>query len=228
MTFNLGGYPRNYVAMGDVAIAKIDPVEVAAAVKAGHSCFTIGPIIDASIDGHTLGETVVAKRGKVKLKLTVSAAAWISTTTITIIRSGGATLALRTLPRSTDVVRFDDTIPLDIAKDGCVIVHVDGDQPMAPNVGDLSDFRVCWFVLTNPIWIDADGDGKIAPRSLSFDVAGGAGLCSLSLGSALGCWVSLAAGFLLAGPVGGFRMIGVVRAPALPVSVARRGALLAT
>jgi predicted metal-dependent phosphoesterase TrpH len=164
LTFNLGGYPRNYVAI-DVPVAKIDPAAVAAAVKAGHSYFTTGPIVDASISGHGLGEMAAAKSGRVELKLTVRAASWISTTTITIIGSGGATLASRTLPRSTDVVRFDDTIPLDIPKDGYVIVHVDGDQPMAPNVGDLSGFRVYPFALTNPIWVDADGDGKITPRS---------------------------------------------------------------
>lgn len=45
------------------------------------------------------------------------------------------------------------------------IVHVDGDQPMSRNVGDRSGFRVYPFALMNPIWIDADGDGKITPRS---------------------------------------------------------------
>jgi hypothetical protein len=165
MTFNLGGYPRNYVAVGEVPNAKIDPAVVAAAVKAGHSYFTTGPIVDATIDGKGLGEVVTATAGKVLLKLTVRAANWISTSTITILGPHGAVLATRTIPNSTKAIRFDETIPLDMATDGYAIVRVDGERPMAPNVGDLSSFPVYPLAVTNPIWIDADGDGKIKPSN---------------------------------------------------------------
>ncbi len=165
MTFNLGGFPRNYVNVGEVAINKLDPAAVAAAVKAGHSYFTTGPIVDASIDGKGLGELVTAKAGKVMLKLTVRAANWISISTITVLGPHGAVLATRGVPNATTAIRFDDTIPLDMAVDGYAIVRVDGERPMAPNVGDTNSFPVYPLALTNPIWIDADGDGKIKPSN---------------------------------------------------------------
>jgi hypothetical protein len=34
---------------------------------------------------------------------------------------------------------------------------------MAPNVGDLKGFQVYPLAITNPIWVDVDGDGKITP-----------------------------------------------------------------
>jgi hypothetical protein len=41
-----------------------------------------------------------------------------------------------------------------------VVVRVDGDQPLAPIVGDLTRFDVRPFALTNPIFFDVDGNGK--------------------------------------------------------------------
>lgn len=161
LKFNLGGYPRNYVALADKVI---DPAKVAAAVKAGHSYFTTGPIIDATIGFAGFGDTISVK-GTVQLAVRVRAAPWISANRLTILGPGGAVLASRVLSATTNVVRFDGTIPLEISRDGYVIVHVDGDVSMAPNVGDTGTFQVLPFALTNPIWIDADADGKITPSA---------------------------------------------------------------
>ncbi len=163
LTFNLGGYPRNYVRMPDGPLDKVDPAAVAAAVKAGHSYFTTGPILDASIGGASLGDTVTVKGGHVTLALRVRAAPWISTQEITVLGPGGKELARRPCPTTSNVVRFDDKIALDLPRDGYVIVRVDGDQPMAPNVGDTSGFAVYPLAIANPIWVDVDGDGKITP-----------------------------------------------------------------
>lgn len=168
MTFNLGGYPRNYVAVGDVAINKLDPAAVAAQVKAGHSFFTTGPIVDAAIDGKTYGDTATAspgKPGKLGLHVTVRAANWISVSKLTVIGPGNTVLATRTIASSTQIVRFDETIELDASHDGYAIVRVDGDRAMAPNVGDTGSFMVYPMAVTNPIWIDSDGDGKVTPAA---------------------------------------------------------------
>jgi len=169
MTFNLGGYPRNYVAVGDVAIARLAPAAVAAAVKAGHSYFTTGPIVEATIAGKTYGDTVTVAPGRpgaartVGLRVVVRAANWISVGSVTVLGPGNTVLATRVVPQSTRPVRFDEVIDLPVARDGYAIVRVDGDRPMAPNVGDVGSFLVYPMAVTNPIWIDSDGDGKITP-----------------------------------------------------------------
>jgi hypothetical protein len=168
MTFNLGGYPRNYVAVGEVPIAKLDPAAVAAAVKAGHSYFTTGPIVEASIGGKTYGDVATvspARSGKLDLHVTVRAANWISVRVLTVLGPGNTVLATRAIPSSTQIVRFDDTIELPAGRDGYAILRVDGDRPMAPNVGDIGSFLVYPMAVTNPIWIDADGDGKVMPSA---------------------------------------------------------------
>lgn len=163
MTFNLGGYPRNYVQVGDVAIARLDPAAVAAAVKAGHSYFTTGPIVDASIAGAGYGEVARATGGKAQLHVTVRAANWISVGKLTVIGPGNTVLATRAIPSSTAIVRFDETIELPASRDGYAIIRVDGERPMAPNVGDVRSFLVYPVAVANPIWIDSDGDGKVTP-----------------------------------------------------------------
>lgn len=166
MTFNLGGYPRNYVRVPPGPLANLDARAVAAAVKAGHAFFTTGPIVEAEIAGKSYGDVVAAPTGKVALAVKVRAANWIATTKITVLGVGGAVLATRTIPpavASTSGVRFDDVIPLELAGDGYAIVRVDGDRAMAPNVGDQGAFLVYPLAIANPIWIDVDGDGKVTP-----------------------------------------------------------------
>ncbi|HEX8107906.1 MAG TPA: hypothetical protein VF516_09280, partial [Kofleriaceae bacterium] len=150
-------------AVGDVPVARLDPAAVAAAVKAGHSFFTTGPILDAAIAGKGFGDVATVSPGKVALHVAVRAANWISVHQLTVLGPGNTVLATRAIPSSTRPVRFDDTIELDVARDGYAIVRVDGDRPMAPNVGDLQSFLVYPVAIANPIWIDADGDGKVTP-----------------------------------------------------------------
>src|SRR5262245_47463728 len=104
MTFNLGGYPRNYVAVGDVPVARLDPAAVAAAVKAGHSYFTTGPIVDAAIAGKGLGEVASVPPGKVGLHVAVRAANWISVNQLTVLGPGNTVLATRAIPSSIGAV----------------------------------------------------------------------------------------------------------------------------
>lgn len=165
MTFNLGGYPRNYVAIGDVPVARIDPSAVAAAVKAGHSYFTTGPIVEASIAGKSFGELARVAPGKVALHVTVRAANWVSVSQITVLGPGNTVLATRQIASASQTVRFDDAIEIEMPRDGYAIVRVDGDRPMAPNVGDLKSFLVYPLAVANPIWIDVDGDGKVTPSA---------------------------------------------------------------
>lgn len=165
LTFNLGGYPRNYVAT-DEPIARLEPAKIAAQVKAGHSFFTTGPIVEATIAGKSYGDVAQVPAGtKLVLRVTVRAANWIGVSRVTVIGPGNTVLASRAIPPSTAAVRLDDAIELDLPGDGYAIVRVDGDRPMAPNVGDENSFLVYPVALTNPIWIDRDGDGAIKPRA---------------------------------------------------------------
>ena len=46
--------------------------------------------------------------------------------------------------------------------DSYVLVRVDGERPLTPVVGDGKRFTAYPFALTNPVFLDADGDGRYA------------------------------------------------------------------
>ncbi len=161
MTFNLGGYPRNYVFVGadaDEAPGKLDGATVAAAVKAGRAFFTTGPFLRVTAAGYGLGDVAPARGGKLALSVEVQAPPWMDVSRVTVILDG-TVVATQDLAPSTAVVRFQKTFSLAVARDGFAVVRVAGARPMAPWVGD-DRFKVYPMAVTNPIWIDADGDGK--------------------------------------------------------------------
>ena len=156
LTFNLGGYPRNYVQMSGR-----DPVELARAVKAGRSFFTTGPIVEVSVGDKGLGDTVAAQRGQLQLHVIVKAPSWIDVDRVSVLVDGVVVLERATA--GAPPLRFDETLAIPIKRDTFVVVRVDGDKPMAPMIGDGAKFQVFPLAITNPIWVDFDGDGAVTP-----------------------------------------------------------------
>jgi hypothetical protein len=56
-------------------------------------------------------------------------------------------------------VRLEVETELNVSKDAWVLVLVEGDDPIDPQVDEEND-RCRPLALTNPLWIDADGDGR--------------------------------------------------------------------
>lgn len=165
LTHNLGGYPRNYVAVEDDRPAHVTPQQIARAVKARHLFFTTGPILSLQVAGGHIGDVVVAKGGKAEVQVTVRAAPWISVSRATLYVNGVEEKRW-TIPETTDVERLKDTIEIAVSRDSFVFLRADGDRPLAPIVGDLRRFDVRPFAMTNPIFLDVDGHpGFDAPKA---------------------------------------------------------------
>ena len=60
--------------------------------------------------------------------------------------------------------RFAGEITLDTPDDAFVVVRVDGDRPLPPVVGGPPAETLFPVAITNPIYVDADGDGKWKAR----------------------------------------------------------------
>lgn len=161
LTFNLGGYPRNYVQLEDRPLDQLDPVLLARAVKAGRSYFTTGPIVGVFAGTQGIGDTVSTRRGPLSLRVEVRAPGWIDVDRVSILVDGVVVLERPT--NGSAPLRFGETLSVPIARDGFVVVRVDGDRPMAPVIGDGDQFKVFPVAITNPIWVDFDGDGTVTP-----------------------------------------------------------------
>jgi hypothetical protein len=159
LTYNMGGYPRNYVRVRDDRPDHVTPQEVATAVKNHQAFFTTGPFVRFHAGKGDIGDLVPAPGGKATLDIEVDAAPWISVNRVILYVSGKE--AKRWLvPESQGVVRFRIKHEINLPMDGYAVVRVDGDKIMAPVVGDNRTFGVYPLALTNPIFFDVNGNGR--------------------------------------------------------------------
>src|SRR5450631_2996848 len=159
LTFNIGGYPRNYVKVREDKPERVDPKEIATAIRGHHAFFTTGPFVSLLVNGGTIGDLVPARGGKAHAEVTVQAAPWVSVNRVTLYLNGEEAKRWTVAP-GTDAVRLKETFDLTTPRDGYVVVRVDGDRSMSPVVGDGKTFTAYPFALTNPVFLDVDGDGK--------------------------------------------------------------------
>ena len=136
LTYNLGGYPRNYVLVDKDDPAVVTPGDVAKAVKAHHAFFTTGPIVDFKVGTTGIGDLAPAPGGKATADITVRAAPWISVSRVVVVRRGPRGHPLRRRPgrahgRALPAARTILAVP----NDTYVVVRVEGDGSLAPVVG---------------------------------------------------------------------------------------------
>jgi hypothetical protein len=79
-----------------------------------------------------------------------------------VYSSHGAVVYEETLSDTGEVVRFDDTVTLDATQDAYFVVqagHTTATMgPVEPGAQT--------FAITNPIWVDVDGNGAFDPPGL--------------------------------------------------------------
>ena len=159
LTFNIGGYPRNYVRVLDDRPQWVDARAVARAVKGHHSFFTTGPFVRFAVAGGDIGDLVLARGGKARADIEVQSAPWVSVDRVTLYLNGREAKRW-SVPPSTAVVRFHETLEVTATQDSYLVVRVDGEKSLSPVVGDGKTFTAYPFALTNPIFLDVDGDGQ--------------------------------------------------------------------
>jgi len=162
LTYNMGGYPRNYLRVPDDRIGHVTPQDVAQAIKAHHAFFTTGPFLRLRAGQGDIGDLVPAPGGRAKLDIEVDAAPWVSVHRV-ILYVNGKEAQRWSVPPSQDVVRFRVTDDLTLPADGYALVRVDGDKLLAPVVGDNKIFGVYPLALSNPIFFDVNGNGRYDP-----------------------------------------------------------------
>jgi hypothetical protein len=160
---NIGGYPRNYVRVQEDKPQSLrDPLEIPRAVKGHHVLFTTGPFVVVKVDGAGIGDIAPARGGSANVELEVRAAPWVSVSTAILYVDGHEEHRWK-VDKSDKPTRLHETFPVHVTHDAWVVVRVDGDEPLAPVVGDRKRFDVRPLALTNPVFLDVDGNGKYDP-----------------------------------------------------------------
>jgi hypothetical protein len=147
------GLPRTLVRHGGVADDARDvaaPVPaVLAAIKAGRSIVTSGPILDVAIAGAGPGETARVSGGRATLRVAVRAAPWIDVRRVEVLEGGNGTrIKLWQIARKRAVERLNATLEIPVTQPTFVVITAEGDDSL-PNASRPTRP----FGFSNPIWI---------------------------------------------------------------------------
>jgi hypothetical protein len=173
----VAAYPHNYVYIGtkdeDRSDASFD-----AAIRAGRLFGTNGPLIAAfRVNGARMGDEVGTQDGRVDVVLAITAAPWVPVEEVRLLVNGDVVQSWRDLPQgpAPPVLRLEQRVALPITKDSFVTLEAGAPLEADPatwaveHPGAYADVVAPGFVptaFTNPIWVDADGDGRIAAAGL--------------------------------------------------------------
>jgi hypothetical protein len=155
---------RTYVAVKDPRTASSE--EIAANLRRGAVVVSNGPQIVLEVAGRRPGDRVtLVRRAAAPRAVTVTAAVhapdWMALDTLTILVNGvpwGQPLAVGE-PRDHGL-RLRTAMSVPLPRDSSVIALVRGSAKRAPG----SAATVTVLAVTNPVWIDADGDGRVDAR----------------------------------------------------------------
>lgn len=156
------GQPRSYYAAND-DLRKFNPNEAVTAFKTGKVLISAGAFARVSINGVSLGGLATDDDGDgiVDVDVTLTALPEIDITHARIyVNCDEAVLFAATASDAT--VKFAGSIPVVVERDAHIVVAAFGARPMPRGLVDY-DPRNMPRVLTNPIYIDADGDGIWTP-----------------------------------------------------------------
>ncbi len=151
------GMPRNYIQV-DLGAAQADDQVLVDAVRARRMVVSCGPFVTfESTDGKTLGQLA----DTATFDVTVQAPSWMAVHELRLLENG---LVIETVDldgAADPVLRYDGQLSASPASDAWYAVEVVGSGEVAP---------VAWqghpYALTNPIEVDADGDGVWTPPGL--------------------------------------------------------------
>ena len=150
------GNPRNVFAMPTDDPGEADTQDLIDSILAHKNVVSIGPFITFSIAGESIGGFVAVEAGTdVELAIRVQAPLWMDVDYLRIWTNHQALVEQIDLTPTGTVVRYDDTITLAPVLDSYYVIETGHTSAtLGPvNRGE----RV--FAITNPIWVDRDGNG---------------------------------------------------------------------
>ena len=149
------GLPRNYVQLANDAPRSFDEAGFVRAVREGRVYGTTGPLLEVRLGNAGLGERFRGRSGT--LRVEVKAASWVPVSTLRVYVNAALE---RKLP-----IRAGETreVNLEFARDSFVTVEVEGETDATFEAVN-PDFPS--FAFTNPIFVDADGDGELTAPGL--------------------------------------------------------------
>lgn len=162
------GYSRTYVFYDKSKTDSVDFKAILEAINRGQCFASTGPLIDLKINEASLGETISIKPGLVNIKIKVWGAPWMQVDEVRLIINGDRRIILPIREKPGSIIKLEEALAIEIKEDSAVVAEVIGKRSLYPvlqqpsDSGQLRD-AVLPYALTNPIFIDTDGNGRYDP-----------------------------------------------------------------
>ena len=160
------GYSRTYIDRGDSQGGPIDAGKLMQRVREGRSFASNGPILDLTVsDCYRPGDTLTATSGKLNVGIDVWTAPWYEASVVNLYVNGEPQSApTRPIPHATARHHRAD-IELQLGRDAYLVAEVRGSTDLFPLLqrrptATGSEAGVLPYALTNPIFVDVDGNGR--------------------------------------------------------------------
>jgi hypothetical protein len=145
-----------------VRVADDDPARLTTesfvdGLRGGNAFVTSGPFVDFSVQREGIGAVVAPDAdGTVEVAMHVQAADWVPVAAVRVIVNGEevAREPISDLPGNV-------SIRVAVSSDSFIVGYVEGDAPLGEPAGGRS-VPFASFAFTNPVFVDADGDGMLA------------------------------------------------------------------
>ena len=116
----------------------------------------------------TFGDTLTAKNGEVDIAIKVQSAPWIAVDEVRLIVNGEKKVIFPIKGQDNTILKFQEEIILKLKRDSYLAVEVLGKRSLFPvlqrsSPTGLFEHVSLPYALTNPIFVDVDGNGKFDP-----------------------------------------------------------------
>ncbi len=160
------GYSRTYVHRGTALGEPADPAQLMRRIREGRSFASNGPILDFAVSGrYRPGDTLTAVDGEVAVGIEVWSAPWIEASAVRLYVNGEPRdVAMRPIAHAS-ARHLRGELALRLDRDAYLVAEVRGSRSLAPVVQRVSsgEAGVLPYALTNPIFVDVDGNGAFDP-----------------------------------------------------------------
>jgi hypothetical protein len=163
------GYSRTYVFYQGGKGDNLDRDSLFRAIKKGRSFVSNGPLVEFTVnDTHIPGGPMIPDQGKTKISIQVQSAPWISVDEVRLIVNGERKIIFPVKSKEDTLIKFDEEIELKLKEDAYLAVEVLGNRSLYPVLQrqakeDKDNTATLPYALTNPVFIDVDGNGQFDP-----------------------------------------------------------------
>lgn len=157
------GFPRNYLPTAGARAQDVTRAEIVSAMREGRS-FMAGLAVMDFPQGPQPGDTVSLEEGILRLPIRIRTPPFSRIDRLIVFVNGQPVVDQPIQSALEAILDFEQTVAIPIAAEGTVVVLALGPQGAPFEVGDQP------IAVSNPIYVDLDGDGTATPPGVLLPV----------------------------------------------------------